>query len=344
MSLAPTLAEAVAGTLPGGLVAVPVTPQDVPELTELLRACEQAALGRTTTNAGEISQDLGRPSCQWGRGALLVRRGTELVAAGFLYDELEEHHGVDVDPYVRPGDPQESHLVAALIRGLLAEGRRRAGALAADPSAPAPLAKAGCYVGDTALRSALLEAGFAEVRRFWRMRIDHDPASHEPSAGQRAPAELSGGYVLRPFRTSDDAEWHAIHELGQRSFAEHFDFAPMSFDRWRGNVTGPTEDTQQWLVVELDGRLAGFIRGSDRYASEGLGYIPTLGVDPAHRGRGLAGALLRARFADDAGRGRAATLLHVDAENTTGATRLYEAVGMHVEEEILAFHRPLLET
>lgn len=48
------------------------------------------------------------------------------------------------------------------------------------------------------------------------------------------------------------------------------------------------------------------------------------------RGRGLGLALLRHGFAELHRRGERQVWLHVDAENRTGATRLYERAGMRV--------------
>ena len=50
----------------------------------------------------------------------------------------------------------------------------------------------------------------------------------------------------------------------------------------------------------------------------------------ASRGRGVGAALLRRSFAMFAGRGIRRVVLAVDAENATGATALYERVGMRV--------------
>ena len=68
------LAEAVAGLLPDGLVAVPVRPGDVESVTELMRAAELAACGSSTTNLAEVRNDLAGADCGWQRGAAMVRR------------------------------------------------------------------------------------------------------------------------------------------------------------------------------------------------------------------------------------------------------------------------------
>ena len=53
-----------------------------------------------------------------------------------------------------------------------------------------------------------------------------------------------------------------------------------------------------------------------------------LGVLAPWRGRGIATALLGRAFATFASRGLPRVMLNVDSENSTGAVRLYERVGM----------------
>lgn len=60
------------------------------------------------------------------------------------------------------------------------------------------------------------------------------------------------------------------------------------------------------------------------------GWVNEIGVLPPRRGRGIGSALLRRSFATFAHRERQSVFLNVDAENPTGATVLYERVGMRV--------------
>ena len=60
----------------------------------------------------------------------------------------------------------------------------------------------------------------------------------------------------------------------------------------------------------------------------GMGWVGTLGVVPEARGAGIGRALLLRSLAEFASRGERRVGLAVDAANETGATRLYESVGM----------------
>ena len=71
------------------------------------------------------------------------------------------------------------------------------------------------------------------------------------------------------------------------------------------------------------------------------GWVSLLGVRADSRGRGIAGALLRQAFAGFAARGTRSVLLAVDAANPTGATALYESVGMRVVKRFDLWERAL---
>lgn len=340
------LAQQVAD-LPEGHAARPTGPDDVGALTALVRAADIAGCGHSSTNIEEVSDELADPDCGWEYGSAGVWRGAELVGGVFVFDGLASGRGWMLDVYVRPGDPRGRVILGSLIDATLREGRYRWDALYLDPEVPLPTAKAGCYANDGALRAELEQRGFAEVRRFWRMKVDHwsveglsDSAPVDSPSGSAGSGGPPGGYVIRPFRDTD-ADWRGIHEASSTAFLDHFDFTPLEFESWRERIWGQTQDPTQWILAELEGQIIGYAMGSNRFASDDCGYVASIGVLREHRGHGVARALLRARMADDIERGFISTILHVDATNPTGATGLYESVGMVVDSEFVGFHRPL---
>jgi mycothiol synthase len=66
-----------------------------------------------------------------------------------------------------------------------------------------------------------------------------------------------------------------------------------------------------------------------------------LGVRPRWRRRGLGLALLRHTFTEYHRRGHTRVGLGVDAENVSGAVRLYERAGMRVVRRHDTYERPL---
>jgi ribosomal protein S18 acetylase RimI-like enzyme len=67
--------------------------------------------------------------------------------------------------------------------------------------------------------------------------------------------------------------------------------------------------------------------------------VRILGVIPEYRQRGVGQALLRHTFREFANRGFDAVGLGVDAENPTGAVRVYERAGMRVERTSMIYEK-----
>jgi mycothiol synthase len=340
------LAQEVTG-LPEGLTVRPTQAGDVEPITALVRAVDIAGCGHSSTNLEEITDYLTDPECEWGYGSATVWRGADLVGVSFVFDGLATGRGWMLEVYAVPGDPRAHGIHGSLIDAALREGRYRWDALYMDPDVPLPIAKTGCYLNDGALRADIEQRGFEEVRRFWRMKVDHwsvngltSPALGDPHAPAASASHLADGYTLRPFRDID-ADWRGVHLASSTSFLDHFDATPLDYDAWCERHQGGTQDITQWIVAERDGQIVGYVMGSNRFASEDCGYVASIGVLPEHRGKGVARALLMARMADDVDRGLISTILHVDATNPTGATRLYESVGMTADSEFVGFHRPL---
>src|SRR5262249_49572601 len=99
------------------------------------------------------------------------------------------------------------------------------------------------------------------------------------------------------------------------------------------------EHGPMWFVVRDGDELAAVTRNEE---AGGGGYVGAIGGRPAWRGKGLAKALLYRTFAGVWRRGTARVTLDVDSQNATGAVRLYERVGMHVDACGVAFEKELV--
>ena len=165
---------------------------------------------------------------------------------------------------------------------------------------------------------ALLEArGFRLARHSWRMdvKLETEPAVPEPPEG----------IAVRRFRP--EADDRTVHAVVEEAFAEHWGWVPRSFEDWAAVRLGERLDPSLWFMAWDGPEVAGVLLGG---VSDGIGWVETLGVRPAWRGRGIGEHLLRLSFGEFHRRGVPDVSLNVDAGNETGATRLYERVGMHV--------------
>ena len=197
------------------------------------------------------------------------------------------------------------------------------------PGLPSPRFRHAVNAGDRAAATMLQARGLRLVRHFWHMQIE--------LTGQLDPGSSPQGIDITGMQSPDDLP--AVHAVLDEAFADHWDHHPEPFDRWAEEMThGPSYDPTLWLLARNDGELVGALTAivlGDR------GWVSLLGVSAPYRGRGIAAALLRHSFAAFAARGVRRLFLAVDAENPTGATALYEHVGMTVAKRWDLWERSL---
>jgi mycothiol synthase len=184
---------------------------------------------------------------------------------------------------------------------------------------------------DDDARGALELRGYLLIRHLFKMQIDF--------AKPPDPPEWPTGVAVRCYAGEEDLR--PVYECHQESFADHWEFRPDPLEAWQGySIERPDFDPSLWWLAEADGELAG-ISLAHWHASGDLsfGWIGALGVRKPWRGRGLGLALLCHSFADFAARGATRVGLDVDAENTTGAVRLYQRAGMRPVRRLDIYER-----
>ncbi len=190
------------------------------------------------------------------------------------------------------------------------------------------LLRQGAMSVDAGARALFEGRGYREVRRHYEMAIE---LAGEPEA-PHVPEPL----VIDAFRTEDA---RAFHAASSESFEDEWGHSPMEFERWWEMRSKDSNfDPSLWFVVRDGDEIAAVGRCEAGY---GGGYVGLLGVRKPWRRRGLGRALLLHAFREFRRRGFERASLGVDSENPTGATRLYESVGMHVESEFVTFEKEL---
>lgn len=173
--------------------------------------------------------------------------------------------------------------------------------------------------------------GYAPVRRHWRMIMELDSIPQPV---------VPDGVVIRNYVEPD--ERRAVHATFEAAFADHWESRPRPFDEWSKRVFDRNGfDSELLWVAEADGELAGAIDADDSHVAGDWGYIQMVGVLREHRRRGIAEALLLTAFAALRSRGETRVALGVDAQSPTGATKLYEKVGMRVFWEAIVYEKTL---
>lgn len=226
-------------------------------------------------------------------------------------------HGEHVWLDVRATEPEALPGLLETIEERAAARKPEAKLLGYTPDADAPL------------RDLYENAGYSLIRHSFRMRIDLVDDLPAP--------EWPPGFTVRTMR---EGEERRFYDAQMASFADTWMFTPDPYESWRHWMVEDSQfDPTLWFVAEKDDDLAGIVIARAPENEPGVGWIRILGVIPDYRQRGLAQALLRHTFGEFASRGFDAVGLGVDAENPTGAVRVYERAGMHVERTNLIFEK-----
>ena len=156
-------------------------------------------------------------------------------------------------------------------------------------------------------------------------------------------APLPDGIVLRPVtpeqhRAIWEAECEAFQDhWGARTYTEH-DFT---------STFGHSElDTSLWAVAWDGDEVVGVAQTwiwSEENARLGLrrGWLERISVRRPWRKRGLGRAITAAGLQRLHGAGMTEGMLGVDADNPTGALRMYESLGFELFRRSAAYQRPI---
>lgn len=313
----------------------PLTLADAPAVFALLRACRVADADPDETTFSEFLHStfhwfatdpaldtigaLDADGRLIGFGWAFAREGATRAARVWL------HGGVD-----------PAHRRRGIGRRILRHGITRAEAVLSTRPGGVPgqidVDALPHQVGRIALFAA---EGFEPVRSFAVMHRPLDIAV----ALEPLPAGLTavdwGLHV-------DDAARHAHNE----AFTDHWGSEPVSPERWghlARSAPGFRGDLSS-LAVTPEGEVAGYVLCAappGMQSNRPTAWIGTVGVRRSHRRRGIAAALLTRSMAAMQRAGFEVVGLDVDAENPTGAVRVYERLGFATVREQRIFSRSL---
>ena len=177
--------------------------------------------------------------------------------------------------------------------------------------------------------------GYAPYRYHFEMR--------RPLSDPIPEAPLPDGLEIRPV-TED--HHRPIWDADEESFRDHWDHAaPVEgdFERFFGD---PDIDTSLWQIAWDGDEVAGLVINTiypeeNKQLGEANGWLDSVATRRPWRGRGLAGALIVRSLAVLRDRGMQAAALGVDADNPTGALRLYERYGFRPLRRYVFYRKPL---
>jgi mycothiol synthase len=216
---------------------------------------------------------------------------------------------------------------------MLDEIERRASGLATHAPAGEPVVWHMGVLADEPLVAGLLrEHGLEEVRRAWSMTIAFDRAP--------APPRSIPGVEIRPMAGGDEV---AVYQCLADAFQDHWGEPFASQEQWlhRHMAAQQFDPTLWWIAWQNRQAVGALVAQLEAEENPGLAYVGALGVRRPARRQGIGEALLRTSFQAFARRGKGGAQLHVDSQSLTGATRLYERVGMTAQPRFATWEKQL---
>ena len=313
----------------------PVSMDDVPALVDLVARITTVVLGEPDVSESEMRDDLIGPHFELSTDTFIaVAPDGRATSYGQGYDEHSGSAWVDVylDPAVDDDLYAEvAYAGAAACVARIAESVKERGAASVHLAA-------NLYETETRMRTAYERAGLVLETVYWRMQraLDADEVLETPV--------IPDGFTIGKVDPRDDVVIEQAYHLFNDTFSEHHgnEGSEKSLPDYIEYVrTAEAFDPDAWWFARQGEVPVGLLIGDNRRAEQGGGFIPTVGVQKHLRGRGIARALLLSSFADYRQRGRTGVQLGVDTGNVTGASRLYESVGMTSLHTAIALGRDL---
>jgi mycothiol synthase len=287
------------------------TEADAPAVVELIRAVETAMTGVPEESDHELREHWSR--IELDESAWLIELDGRLAGYAALYTDAQPR----CDGYVHPGYRGRG-IGGQLVELVETEAHARTIRKLEVP----------VYGADNRAQELLRSRGYDEVRHYYRMAIELDAPP--------PPVQFAPEFSVAPV---DPTEITRFHEALDEAFAEEWGHETELGIDWASIRERRHPDHSLWFAVKDGDQIAATaITSQDR---GGVGWIAAIGVREPWRRRGLGQELLLHCFGELYARGQHKVALGVDAENPTGATRLYERAGMHVAYNFVCFEKTL---
>lgn len=324
-------------TLPKDFAVRPVMIEDAEAVAELTNLCSLEVTGKPGTDADEIRNEWRAPSFDM-RADTLAIFSAENKLVGYA-EAWHQAPNVKCNLWFKV-HPDYRDL--GLGEVLLDWGMARAEEVMAlaEPDTRFVVGSWLSIAEKDPHHHALIEQyGFEVARYFYEMVIDLDEA---PPA-----VNLPEGITIRTFNR--DADLRAVVIADTDAFRDHWGFVESPIEEelkdWAQWIDGDKKfDPSLWFLAMDGDEIAGVcLCRSESHEDPNMGYVNSLGVRRGWRKRGLGLALLRHAFGEFYKRGKQRVGLGVDASSLTGALRLYERAGMHVNRKSTSFEKVLRE-
>lgn len=313
-------------TLPRGFVVRHPTMNDIESTLRMIQAHEMAMDGEIETTLEDMHRWWNMPDFDIATDAWLLL-SPEGHIAGTAALSHRAHARLNAEMTLHPAFEQPA--LGAYLLSLVEERALQHIPLAPSDARVAILAWTSS--GDKSNQELLLEHGFKHIRASWRMKIELQeapPAPHWPE-GIHVQTLSANMNLLR-----------AVYEADEEAFRDHWGHMPHTFEEFQYFTSRRKNyDPSLWFLAMDGEQIAGIALCADE--KEQGGWVHSLAVRRPWRRRGIGEALLYHAFGEFYRRGINSVYLGVDAQSLTGATRLYQRVGMHIHREYHTYEKEL---
>lgn len=326
------------GTHPPGLVLRPWRGMpDIPAMIEVAHAANDADGIDERTSPEELYNYFKRASDHFdpARDMVIAEVDGKVVGYGWngWIDTTDGLREIRVSGWVHPAFGRRG-----IGTDLLAWLEERARAIATEHPTDAPTFYSTWSPEErTAKRALLAQAGYTPVRTFYEMlRAPLDDVELSP---------MPDGLEMRPIGT-DRASLHRLFDADAEAFRDHwggFVADEAMFEEW---LADPKFDPSVWVVAWDGDEIAGasvntISEHENAEFHRARGWLDSVFVRRPWRRRGLGQAIVGRALVALRERGMTEAMLGVDADNPSGAVRVYERAGFTVAHRSFAYRRPM---
>ena len=302
----------------------PAARGDARAITDLLVESDIDAYGSPASDENEVVDDWAFPGFEMEKDSFVAVAPDGSLAGYAAVFKKKPGRVLEAYGSVRPSERKKG-----VGRALYESVERRGRTYLDEVGAERVTVQQHAFGNDAAAHELLAGMGYSAIRHMWLMTIDVGRQLGSPPSPP--------GIDIRPFATGDERR---IYEVMEEGFKDHWQHEPRPYDEWTKRVLGRETFVPELSYLAMDGDDA--VGGLVSSVMVGEGFVDHLAVVRPWRGRGIAAALLETAFAGFARKGYSKVSLYVDAENPTGATRVYERAGMRVERSFDIFAKELV--
>ncbi len=320
-------------SLPDEYTQRPACLDDVEAVLALLNATAIEQTGEAEWDLNQLRNDWKSPNFDLANDTLLILAPDGALAGYADVWDQEPHVRIYSIGRVHP-DYRGQGIGTALTHWL---DWRSAQAIAKAPGGARVSLLQFMPASDSLAQDHIQGHGYRLVRYFNDMIIEMDAPPPKPT--------LPENLAIRTLRPGQEEQ--AVLLAIRDAFKDHWGHveSPLEKDlvEWMHWIENdPDHDPSLWFLATENGDISGISICKPKSPSDPeMGYVDILGVRRPWRRQGVALALLHHSFSEFYRRGVRKVGLGVDAENLTGATRLYRKAGMRVKRRYANYEKEL---